>query len=94
MKIGEFARMCGTKITVLRHYDKERLLMPEHIDKFSGYRYYSSEQILTFHQITALKNAGFSLQEIRDIISLENSDAEIMDMFSKKENFFLSALKI
>ncbi len=93
MKIGEFAKMCGTKITVLRHYDKERLLMPEHIDKFSGYRYYSSEQILTFHQITALKNAGFSLQEIRDIISSENSDSEIMDMFSKKENFFLSALK-
>lgn len=93
MKIGEFAKMCGTKITVLRHYDKEKLLMPEHIDKFSGYRYYSPEQILTFYQITALKNAGFSLQEIKDIISLEKSDAEIMDMFSKKETLFLSALK-
>ena len=46
MKIGEFAKMCGTKISVLRHYDKEKLLEPQYTDIFSGYRYYSSEQIL------------------------------------------------
>ena len=46
MKIGEFAKMCGTKISVLRHYDREKLLEPQYTDKFSGYRYYSSEQIL------------------------------------------------
>ena len=48
MKIGEFAKMCGTKISVLRHYDREKLLEPQYTDKFSGYRYYSSAQILTF----------------------------------------------
>lgn len=93
MKIGEFAKMCGTKISVLRHYDKEKLLMPEYTDKFSGYRYYSSVQILIFHRITALKNAGFSLQEIREIIYNKKSDEEIMQMFSKKENEFISAIE-
>ncbi len=93
MKIGEFAKMCGTKISVLRHYDKEKLLMPEHIDRFSGYRYYSSEQILVFHRITALKNAGFSLQEIRKIISSEGINEEITEIFEKKEKMFLFALK-
>lgn len=93
MKIGEFAKLCGTKITVLRHYDKEKLLMPENTDRFSGYRYYSSEQILTFHRITALKNAGFSLQEIKNIISSEKTTEEIMEIFSRKEKEFLSALK-
>lgn len=93
MKIGEFAKMCGTKISVLRHYDKEKLLEPQYTDKFSGYRYYASEQILTFHRINALKKAGFSLQEIREIISEKKSNKEIEAIFSQKENEFLDALK-
>jgi len=93
MKIGEFAKMCGTKISVLRHYDKEKLLVPEHTDKFSGYRYYTSEQILIFHRINALKKAGFSLQEIKEIISGIKSNKEIETIFLQKENEFLDALK-
>lgn len=45
MKIGEFAKMTGMTISVLRHYDKEGLLCPDYIDHFSGYRYYLTDQI-------------------------------------------------
>lgn len=93
MKIGEFAKMCGTKISVLRHYDKEKLLEPQHTDVFSGYRYYTSEQILVFYRINALKKAGFSLQEIREIISGRKTNKEIEAIFSQKESEFLDALK-
>ena len=93
MKIGEFAKMCGTKISVLRHYDREKLLEPQYTDKFSGYRYYSSEQILVFYRINALKKSGFSLQEIKEIISEKKSNKEIESIFSQKENEFLDALK-
>ena len=93
MKIGEFAKMCGTKISVLRHYDREKLLEPQYTDKFSGYRYYASEQILTFYRINALKKAGFSLQEIREIISGRKTNREIEAIFSQKESEFLDALK-
>ncbi len=92
MKIGEFAKICGTKITVLRHYDKEKLLVPEYTDVFSGYRYYSPGQILTFHRITALKNAGFSLQEIREIISSVRTGNDVARFFERKEKYFLDAL--
>ena len=93
MKIGEFAKMCGTKISVLRHYDKEKLLEPQHTDVYSGYRYYTSEQILAFFRINALKKAGFSLQEIREIISGRKTNKEIEAIFSQKESEFLDALK-
>ncbi len=93
MKIGEFARMCGTKISVLRHYDREKLLEPQYIDKFSGYRYYTSEQIITFYRINALKKAGFSLQEIKEIISERKNNKEIEAIFSQKEKEFIDALK-
>lgn len=93
MKIGEFAKLCGTKISVLRHYDKEHLLEPQYIDRFSGYRYYASEQLLIFHRITALKKAGFSLHEIKEIISGKKSNSDIDHLFIQKENEFLNALK-
>ncbi|MBQ9960572.1 MAG: MerR family transcriptional regulator, partial [Firmicutes bacterium] len=93
MKIGEFARRCGTKISVLRHYDREGLLQPQYTDQFSGYRYYSSEQILIFYRINALKKAGFSLQEIKEIISGRKSPDELDDIFAKKEQEVYAALK-
>lgn len=93
MKIGEFAKLCGTKISVLRHYDREKLLVPDYTDMFSGYRHYSCEQLIVFHRIDALKKAGFTLQEIREIISGEKSEMEIEQLFSLKENEFLEALK-
>ncbi len=93
MKIGEFAKLCGTRISVLRHYDKEKLLIPVFTDKYSGYRHYTSQQVLDFYRITALKNAGFSLQEIKELISSQKTNEEIADIFAKKEKIFVQALK-
>lgn len=86
MQIGEFAKICNTKISVLRHYDKEGLLHPDYIDKFTGYRYYKKAQISDYFRITALKKAGFSLPEIKSIIANDTSSDEIMLMFDRKEN--------
>lgn len=93
MKIGEFAKYCGTKISVLRHYDKEKLLIPERIDMFTGYRYYSPLQKMIFDRITALKNAGFTLHEIRRIISFSASENEIIEMFARKADELSTAIK-
>lgn len=85
MQIGEFARICRTKISVLRHYDKEGLLIPDFVDEFTGYRYYSKEQITVFNRITALKKAGFSLPEIKDIHKDGKSSEELIVLFEKKK---------
>lgn len=85
MQIGEFARVCDTKISVLRHYDKEGLLIPDYIDKFTGYRYYSKEQIPIFVRITALKEAGFTLCEIKKVLSSCNSREQILSLFENKK---------
>lgn len=85
MKIGEFAKVCNTHISVLRHYDKEGLLVPDYIDRFTGYRYYMPEQIAVFTQITALKKAGFSLAEIKDVLSKEKSQEKIIAVIERKQ---------
>lgn len=85
MRIGEFANICNTKISVLRHYDKEGVLVPETVDKFTGYRYYSNKQVRDFLHITALKKAGFSLGEIKKILSELNSDEQLLSLFEKRK---------
>ena len=85
MQIGEFAKICNTKISVLRHYDKEGLLMPDYVDKFTGYRYYSEEKIPIFVRITILKKAGFTLLEIKQILSSYQSGEKLLALFESKK---------
>ena len=74
MKIGEFAKRCHTQISVLRHYDKKKLLSPVYTDNFTGYRYYSESQITVFSYIRELKEAGFTLDEIKTILYSHDSE--------------------
>ena len=82
MKIGEFAKACGTKISVLRHYDSEGLLRPVYIDRFTEYRYYDSSQTAVFELIAELKAVGFSLAEIRQMLYTQESTDEL---FARKK---------
>ncbi|MGM9637278.1 MAG: MerR family transcriptional regulator [Eubacteriales bacterium] len=92
MQIGEFARICKTKISVLRHYDKEGLLEPDYVDPFTGYRYYAREQIPVFMRITVLKKAGFSLTEIKQILSDPNNEGQILALIQKKKSELAQAV--
>ena len=58
MKISAFAKVSGISIKTLRYYDELGLLKPAHIDKQSGYRYYSEERLLTVKRIAAYKEQG------------------------------------
>lgn len=40
-QIGEVSKLCNISIKTLRYYDEIELLIPEKIDTYSGYRYYS-----------------------------------------------------
>jgi len=85
MQIGVFAHLCDTKLSVLRHYDKEGILMPAYVDPVTGYRHYTPEQADVFRRITALKRAGFSLAEIRRLLSQIDSDEAVLALFDAKE---------
>ena len=54
-KIGEFSKLSRISIRMLRHYDEIGLLVPEHIDPWTGYRRYAAAQLLTASRITALR---------------------------------------
>ena len=75
-KIGEFSKLSHTSVRMLRHYDQLGLLTPEKIGFDSGYRYYSARQLQKANKINRLKELGFSLALIKEMI--EQSDTEQM----------------
>ena len=54
LSAGRFASICGVNKQTLLYYEKMELFLPHYKDS-SGRRYYSSEQIDTFHVILALR---------------------------------------
>lgn len=64
MQIGQFARLSGLSIDTLRYYDRLGILRPMQADAGNGYRKYDVGQLSAVNRILALKDAGFTLQEI------------------------------
>ncbi|MFC9278399.1 MerR family transcriptional regulator [Streptomyces collinus] len=73
--IGDFARHGRVSVRMLRHYDATGLLRPTHVDPASGYRHYTAAQLARLNRIIALKDLGFTLRQVRDIVD-ERVDAE------------------
>lgn len=74
-KIGMFAAMNRITVKTLRFYEEQGLLFPAHVDGENGYRYYTMDQMETIHKITALKRAGFTLEEIKKLNVEEDEKA-------------------
>ncbi|AHH95588.1 MerR family transcriptional regulator [Kutzneria albida] len=66
--IGDFARLGLVSQRMLRHYDAIGLLPPAHVDQHTGYRYYRGEQLRVLNRIIALKDLGFTLDQVRAIL--------------------------
>ena len=77
-KIGMFAAMNHVTVKTLRFYEEQGLLLPALIHPETGYRYYTLSQMAVLHQITALKLAGFTLEEIARINSGANEEAVLL----------------
>ena len=58
VSIGEFARLVGVSVRMLRHYDRLGLLEPARVDEYTGYRSYSTAQLDRANRLVALKDAG------------------------------------
>lgn len=87
-KIGMFAQMNHTTIKTLRFYEEQGLLLPAFVDGESGYRYYTMDQMSVMHRITALKQAGFTLEDIRRL----NSNSDPANFLVKKKKEILSKI--
>lgn len=68
LSIGMFAQIGQVTHRMLRHWDTAGLLRPAQVDPSSGYRSYDPSQLQRLHQIVALRDLGFGLEEISLIL--------------------------
>ena len=68
LRIREFSRLGRITVRALRYYDEIGLLKPVKLDRFTGYRYYSTDQLPRLHRIVLLKSLGLSLDDIRELL--------------------------
>jgi DNA-binding transcriptional MerR regulator len=78
--VGEFARHGRVSVRMLRHYDSIGLLRPACVDAASGYRFYQAGQLSELNRIIALKELGFTLQQVQAILAEQVSAAELRGM--------------
>jgi len=69
LTIGKVARGAGLRIDTVRYYEREGLLNKP-ARTASGYRNYSPEAVARLRFICQAKELGFSLNEIKELLSL------------------------
>lgn len=89
-KISELAKIVNISKQTLIFYHKKGILVPEYVDESNGYRFYSNSQIWDLFFIITLKEAGFSLEEIKEytkskipLKSLEFLEEKVYDIDKK-----------
>ena len=77
----------------MRYYAEYGVLVPSEIDKFTGYKYYSEENVIECEMIKLLKSLDFTLDEIKEYRNC--IDEEILEKKKKEieERMFLLRLK-
>lgn len=84
MKIGDLAKMVGVSVRTLHHYHQIGLLIPGYMTE-GGHRLYDEEDLKKLYHIIALKDFGFSLEEIRDLMhSVSVNPLFLIDLQLKK----------
>ncbi|TDF96303.1 MerR family transcriptional regulator [Paenibacillus piri] len=77
LKIGVVANKTGLTVRTLHHYDQIGLLKPSD-ETESGHRLYTDSDIVRLHQIVTLRQLGFTLEEIKDMMNSSNYNPQEM----------------
>jgi len=84
MRIGEIAAFFNVSVKALRLYEKKGIIKPAKIDPGTGYRYYTPDQVQTLNALLELKTLGFSLSEIKEILSGGLDQSKFMEALARK----------
>src|SRR6266567_2674802 len=79
-KVGQLAKRTGISVRTLHHYDQIGLLTPSHRTE-SGHRLYDDGDVARLQQIVSLRQLGFALDAIRDLLHRPGTSlVSVLDM--------------
>jgi DNA-binding transcriptional MerR regulator len=87
LKISDFSKLAQIPVATLRFYDQIDLLKPAQVDRFTDYRYYTVDQLPRLNRIVALKDMGFSLEQVSTLLREDlSADAMLMLLARRQED--------
>jgi len=84
-RIGDFSRLSFVTVKTLHYYDEIGLLKPVKVDRFTGYRYYSADQLPRLNHIRSLRSLGLSLEQIATLINDSFSSSQMRNILVLKQ---------
>lgn len=84
MKVGDFSRLSRISIRMLRYYDEYDILKPV-VKEENGYRYYGKEQLEVAFRIVSLRNMGFSISEVQELLKKGQDKTFVKELLLKKQ---------
>ena len=72
--ISQTAKMVDMTTETLRHYDRINMVKPYKTDEWTGYRYYSVQEVVRLNTIKALQCMDLTLAEIKEILEYSDFD--------------------
>ena len=76
--IGEFSRITGLTVKTLRFYHEKGLLAPSYVNESTGYRYYNSADVERARVVRRLRELGFAVEQIAEIVAEARDEADIL----------------
>jgi len=86
LKIGQFAVLTGIPASSLRYYDKIDLLKPAITDESNGYRYYAYNQLNQASRLVALRDSGFSLEELQKLLANQLTPGHVRALLRERRD--------
>ena len=84
-QIGEFSKITKVSLRMLRYYDKNDIFKPKIKDEWTGYRYYTADQIDDLYRIIQLRDAGFGVAEIAEWLQTSDKEHFIKRLAEKRK---------
>ena len=81
LKIGDFSKLSRVPVKTLRYYDEIGLLKAATVDPATDYRYYTADQLPRLNRILALKELGFTLEQIGRLLDDALPVVQLRGMF-------------
>ena len=82
--VGEAAKAVHATSETLRHYDRIGLVKPSRKDEWTGYRYYTEQDIVRLNTVRALQLMDLPLQEIKKVLEYDDLE-KIVDFLARAE---------
>lgn len=86
LSISEAAKMAGMTSETLRHYDRIGLVKPSRTDPWTGYRYYTEQEVIRLNTIQALQCMDLSLKEIKNCLEYDNLEQIVSFLKQAEKN--------